>query len=86
LTGPREIRAHWSRLPKAREDIGFSYEVLALTEPWGIAHWHGSYTPMEGESRLELDGILLISLDEDGLCRDFREWSNRRERRAARTG
>lgn len=50
-----------------------------MAEPWGIAHWHGSYTPVDRETRLELDGILLVSLDDEGRCRDFREWSDRRE-------
>jgi len=68
-------------LPKAREDISFHYEILAVTERWGVARWHGSYTPVDRETQLELDGILLLSLDEEGRCRDFREWSNRRERR-----
>jgi hypothetical protein len=79
LIGTDEIRSHWSRLPRAREDISFTYEILAVTEPWGLAHWHGSYTPVDREVRLELDGILQVSLDADGRCRDFREWSNRHE-------
>jgi hypothetical protein len=66
-------------LPKARDDISFTYEILAVGEPRGIAHWHGSYTRADRDSHVELDGILLISLDEDGRCRDFREWSNRNE-------
>jgi uncharacterized protein (TIGR02246 family) len=82
LTGAQEIRAHWSSLPKAREDITFTYEILAVVEPRGIAHWHGSYTPVDRQVRLELDGILLVSLDDEDRCRDFREWSNRRERPA----
>jgi hypothetical protein len=49
-----------------------------VAEPWGIARWRGSYTPADDEARIELDGILLVSLDEEGRCRDFREWSNRR--------
>ena len=67
-------------MPKAREDIRFRYEILAVTEEWGIARWRGSYTPVDRETQLELDGILLVSLDGEGRCRDFREWSNRRER------
>jgi hypothetical protein len=34
---------------------------------------------VDRKTRVELDGILLVSLDEDGRCRDFREWSKRRE-------
>ena len=79
LTGSNEIRAYWSTLPRAREDIRFIYEILAAVEPWGIAHWRGSYTLVEPEMRVEIDGILLIALDGEGACREFREWSNRRE-------
>jgi ketosteroid isomerase-like protein len=82
LTGADEIRAYWSRLPRAREDISFDYEILAVTESFGIARWHGSYTPVESGEHLELDGILLLSLDDEGRCRDFQEWSNRRRRGA----
>ena len=75
LRGAEEIRAHWSNLPAARQGIRFAYEILAVTEPWGIARWHGSYTPVDRATRLELDGILLVWLDDEGRCRDFREWS-----------
>jgi hypothetical protein len=60
-------------LPAARDDIRFSYEILAVANPWGIVHWHGCYTRVDGATRLELDGILLVSLDDEGRCRDFRE-------------
>jgi hypothetical protein len=78
LRGGQEIGTYWSKLPKAR-DITFTFEILAVTDQWGIAHWRGSYTPIDGTPRLELDGILLVSLDDNGRCRAFREWSNRRQ-------
>jgi hypothetical protein len=78
LRGAEAIRAYWTNLPPARSDIRFAYELLAVTEQWGIAHWHGSYTPVDRATRRELDGILLLSLDDEGRCEDFREWSNRR--------
>jgi hypothetical protein len=84
LRGAQEIRAYWSSLPQAREDIRFTYDVLAVTESWGIAHWHGAYTPVDRATRLELDGILLVSLDDEERCREFREWSNRRELSSSR--
>ena len=83
VQGAQEIRAYWSSLPQAQEGIRFAYEVLAVTERCGIAHWHGSYTYVDRATRVELDGILLVSLDDGGRCRDFREWSNRREGPAA---
>jgi ketosteroid isomerase-like protein len=82
LIGTDELRAHWSGLPKAREDISFTSEILASTEVGGIAHWHGSYSREEDGGHVELDGILVISLDDEGMCREFREWTNRREQTA----
>jgi hypothetical protein len=79
LRGAEAIRAYWVKLPKTRKDIGFTFAILAITDQWGIAHWHGCYTPIDGTTRLELDGILLVSLDDDGRCREFQEWSNRRQ-------
>jgi len=51
LCGTQEIHAYWSNLPAAREDIRFPYDILAVTELWGIAHWHGSYTYVERATR-----------------------------------
>ena len=79
LRGGRAIGAYWSKLPAARDDIRFSYEILAVSARWGIVHWHGSYTRLDGATHVELDGILLVALDDEGRCRDFHEWSNRRE-------
>jgi ketosteroid isomerase-like protein len=79
LVGVDEIRAHWSGLPPALSDIGFTYEILAVTESGDIVHWRGSYTRADRDARVEVDGILSISLDGEGRCRDFREWSIRRE-------
>ena len=85
LRGAHEIREHWSGLPIARDDIEFTHEILAVAEPWGVARWHGSYTRADDQIRVEIDGILLVELDEEGRCGDFREWSNRRERPGPRT-
>ena len=67
LVGADAIRIYWSCLPNARQDISFGYEVLTVTQPWGIARWRGSYTADERDTRVELDGMLLISLDDGPL-------------------
>jgi SnoaL-like domain len=79
LNGRAALRAYWSELPPARPGISFAYELLAATDAGGIAHWRGAYTRAADAVRVELDGILVITLDEEGRCRDFREWSLRRE-------
>jgi ketosteroid isomerase-like protein len=81
LIGPAALRAYWAQLPAARPGIKFTYELIAVTDDGGVAHWRGIYTRASDDALVELDGILLVTLDEDGRCRDFREWSVRRERR-----
>jgi ketosteroid isomerase-like protein len=80
LSGRAALRAYWSELPTARPGITFAYELLAATHDGGIAHWRGSYTRATDGVLVELDGILLVTLDEEVGCRAFREWSLRRER------
>jgi SnoaL-like domain len=78
LIGPAALRAHWSQLPAPRPGITFTHELIAAMDDGGVAHWHGSYSRASDDVLVELDGILLVTLDEDGRCREFREWSLRR--------
>jgi SnoaL-like domain len=80
LRGPDALRTHWSQLPAARPGIRFVYEVVVATDDGGVARWRGSYTRASDGVLVELDGILLVTLDDDGRCREFQEWSLLRER------
>jgi hypothetical protein len=81
LRGHDEIRAATERAIATQEGIRFGHEVLAITpDGRGIARWWVS-TKVPGEDTVEEnEGIFLVTLDEDGLCTEFREWYNSRLR------
>lgn len=70
---------YWSRVPRVQKDIRFGYEILAVTERHGIARWWASYVRIPSGSAVKLDGIFVIVLDENNLCRELREWWHRQE-------
>jgi hypothetical protein len=82
-----EATTRSARQPSAsiatQEDIQFGHELLAITpDGRGIARWWVS-TRVPGEDTLEEnEGICLVTLDDAGLCTEFREWFNSRSRPA----
>jgi hypothetical protein len=76
--GRKGILDYWSEVPRTQEGIEFSYEVLATTEAGGVAHWRSEFTSLPSRSAVDLDGILLVKLDADGKCTEFREWWHKR--------
>ena len=77
VRGREGIRNYWSDATRYQEGIEFSYEILAITETSGIAHWRSGFTRLTSNSAVELDGIFLVRLDADGKCTEFREWWHR---------
>ena len=77
LRGRDAIRARWAEVTAAQSDVTFASEPLGSTDSGGgIAHWNCAFN-VEAP-RIELDGIFIVTLTEDGLCSDFREWWNER--------
>ena len=76
LRGPSAIRERWEEVTAAQRDVEFGFDVLGVVEAGGVAHWRCSFDV--AEVRIELDGIFLVTLAEDGRCSEFREWWNER--------
>lgn len=58
-------------------DIRFGSEVLTTTEDGrGVARWWASMNAMPSGQPMRMEGVFLITLDDDGRCRLFREWWN----------
>lgn len=74
------VREYWARATKIHKDVRFSYEVLSVSDDRGIAWWSAEYTRTTTGVQATLDGILVLSFDENGLCRELREWWHRTER------
>jgi hypothetical protein len=77
--GRSAILEYWSDVPRSQEQIQFGYEILAVTENAGIARWWASFVRIPSGTRVKLDGIFVVALDETNRCREFREWWHRKE-------
>lgn len=57
-----------------QDDIDFTYEILAVTEKYGINRWKASLTWKPTGERMRFDGIYQVFLNEQNLCYRFDEW------------
>jgi ketosteroid isomerase-like protein len=55
-----------------------SFEAIAVEGDRGVAHWTVAFAG-DGETTIEVDGILVCTFDDDGRCTLHREWYDRRE-------
>ncbi len=72
--GREGVRAYWANATRNQADISFSYEILSVAKGRGIACWRAGFTRRPSAARVTLDGIFLLEFDDDGLCRELREW------------
>ncbi len=78
LRGHDAIRARTAEAISQQRAVRFGHERLAITpDGRGLARWWVSLD-VAGGVIVELEGIFLVTLGEDGLCTDFREWWNER--------
>jgi uncharacterized protein (TIGR02246 family) len=77
IAGRAAIREAWDHATRGQQqDIRFGYEVLAVTAGRGIARWWAAMTVRATGKPVRMEGIFLVTLDEQGLCEVFREWWN----------
>jgi hypothetical protein len=74
MCGRKAIFEYWSEVARTEEDIKFEYEILVANAELNIAKWSASLVIVPPGLQTKLDGIFLISLDEEGRCTSLREW------------
>ncbi len=80
LRGRAAIRDYWYRVVvRSQEQIRFGFEIVALVANLGITHWWASFARASSKARIQLDGIFLLTFNEDNLCSELREWWHRLE-------
>ena len=72
----------WVADPGAQQDVQFEHEPIAVEGDRGVAHWRASFTAPATGARVTLDGVMVLTFDEEGRCTEHREWYNRREESA----
>ncbi len=75
--GREQIVDRWTS--GRQEDVRTAFDVIAVEGDVGVAHWNVAARPVGGETRSEWDGVLVISFDGEGRCREHREWYSRRD-------
>lgn len=76
MRGRDAIRARWAEVTAAQRDVEFGYESLGILDAGAVALWWCSFNV--AQLRIELNGVFVVVLTDDGLCSDFREWWNER--------
>ncbi|MCW2926261.1 MAG: hypothetical protein JWM86_229 [Thermoleophilia bacterium] len=78
VSGREAIVERWGALTADSGDVHFDFGVLGIEGPYAIAHWHAVVELDDRGGSDELDGMMCISIDQDGRCSEFREWWHRR--------
>jgi hypothetical protein len=79
LRGQAEIRARTEEAVSRQSGIVFEHKPLVTPDGRGVAWWTVTYDVPDSGTRVQDEGIFLVALDDDGRCREFREWWNERE-------
>lgn len=79
--GVDAIYEHHRKALARQDEIHYDYAVLAVTEAFGLAHFHLTIHEINEDRRDEYDGIFKVHLDETGRCTLFEEWYHSRPRK-----
>jgi hypothetical protein len=79
LRGRKAIFEYWSEVTRTEENVRFGYEILVSNAGLNIARWSASIVIVPQGLQTKLDGIFLISLDEEGRCKSLREWWHKQQ-------
>ena len=79
MRGRKAIFKYWSEVARTEKNVRFGYEILVSNAEINIARWSASFVIVPQGLQTRLDGIFLISLDEQGRCKSLREWWHKQQ-------
>lgn len=79
MRGRKAIFEYWSNVARTEENVQFGYEILVASRELSIAKWSASFVIVPQGLKTKLDGIFVISLDEQGRCTSLREWWHKQQ-------
>jgi uncharacterized protein (TIGR02246 family) len=69
------IREYWATVTADQRNVDFQSQIVAVNGRTGVARWSAKLTSAASGTRVELDGIFVLTFDDGGLlCRELREW------------
>lgn len=72
--GREGIESYWSRVTADQRDVQFESQALGFAGTTGVAKWSARFELASNGAAVELNGVFLLRFDDDGLCRELREW------------
>ena len=69
-----EVTNLWNVVADNQKDIEYQFEIVAFNEETCIVNWQMIRVMTKTNQKQEIDGIFQISLDENGLCKFFKQW------------
>lgn len=72
--GKKRVIEAWLSNPPP-EELKYAITPFAVQDNTGVAHWNVMYpSSTKPGVRIEIDGILVIRFDAQGLCIEHKEW------------
>lgn len=73
-TSYEKVTKLWEVVEENQKDISYQYKILAYNENVCIINWQMERTFIPTNERQIIDGIFEISLDNNGLLSNFKQW------------
>ena len=68
-----EILGYWRDIDKV-DDITFNYQIAAVEGQVACVHWQNTFFDPAQNRKQRLDGVFLITFDNNMNCKEFRQW------------
>jgi len=69
-----EVKKLWEIVEDNQKDITYKYEIIAYNDNLAIVNWQMTRTFIPTNEVQDIDGIFEISLNEEGLLTNFKQW------------
>ncbi len=79
LRGRKELLRYWTHVCETQKDVRFGFEILGVSDDRGFASWWATFRRIPPDIHIELNGVFVLTFNDDGLCVALREWWHRRE-------
>ncbi|MDP6776654.1 MAG: nuclear transport factor 2 family protein [Candidatus Latescibacteria bacterium] len=74
--GVDAIYLHHRNALSRQEDIHYRYDILAVTERYGLARFYLKIKDLAPGEPNRYEGIFMVHLDDENRCTLFQEWYN----------
>jgi hypothetical protein len=78
LTSRTDVEKQWYKDLEFQKDVKFDFEIISVNQNVGVARWWATLMIVDPKSVHDetyiYDGIFVVRLDDQGLCKEFRQW------------